>query len=279
MIQDKFGREKEFTTLNINVPPAPGIRPLAGWPNIFGGAMAYIVGVGGSPFATTVPMDLTGQTTATVSITIPNGLYMLYVLAWDGNGIAGYPLAGQAGCGYTDDGAHIFSGGTKDVNIFVSQEACTFGSASVFSDAGVGYFNTSGNFGSLQVNACNGITGISCSAASTSYISGSVRVRLEGYIRNSESSTTIRPDLGLLANCSNFTSGSANTNLPIPVGSSVSADKFIAVTLDLFTSSGCSGVPSKTIHFPKGIVNGTSDAGHGINQSTDLYILSVDLGS
>lgn len=260
MIRDRWGRQEGgMTKFTVNVS-RDELRPQA-WPSIGGGIMVYVVGVDGTPFGTTIPLNPAGGSSAQAEISVPNGTYKAYALAWDGAG-SNY-LQGQIGCSNSTS-AKTLAGTPENANLTITNTSseCGYLTDSAFSYAG--YNVTGGNFPVLVIKACSSMGG-TCIGTHPSYSSGaSMLVRMEGYVRNGQSFER-RPEFGLAGACATVpagVSGTASTSLIIPPGHTGGAyDKFLGVSVAFYPSPNtmCSGTPSRLVFFPRGLVNGASD--------------------
>jgi hypothetical protein len=278
MIRDKFGRlENGSTLLTVKIPQDS--MSTSAWPSINGGIMIYIVGVNGSPFATTAPINPGGGSSASVDINVPNGTYKVYALAWDGPS-SGNNLQGQIGCGQSS-GTGTLTGAPETVNITIGNTPadCSFLSGSVFAYSGYNTMTT--NFPAITVRACNQVsTGAgNCSAVHVGSFNtnASMLIRMEGYIRNGQNFQR-RPEFGIVSNCTTVgASATYNAAAILPPGNSSSIDKPFAASVSFFaaTNTSCSGQPDRVIFFPQGFANGTSDAVSHVGAGGNVY---VDVG-
>lgn len=257
MIRSKFGRlPGGYTTLNVSVPGADSGNSFLAWPSVSGGIMIYILGIDGSPFATTIPLDPAGGTTATANISVPNGKYKVYALAWEGSN----KLEGQVGCGRLSEDLQL-TGGSRSINMTISNSVadCNYTGFSPFSNSGYITFGT--NFPPITVTACNGVNTSGCVTASASYNTmSSAKIRAEGFIRVGNDFEP-HPEFGTQGVCASLSGSYFATNARIPVGNSSGPDyKFLGTTIAFYpnNNTNCSGTPTKTVYFPGGLVNGSS---------------------
>lgn len=278
-LKEKFGRQQGHTLVTVNAPAScPSGYCTSAWPSIGGGMMIYAQGVNGTAFATTIPLNLNSASSATAQISLPNGQYMFYAVAWDGSGTTS--LNGQAGCGQTT-GPQFLTGGAQSVNLVVTTAGCNFGAGNLFSGSGSNFIASGTNFGRPAIHACLGITSGTCTTASSAFYTGSVRVRMEGYTRNGPGTMNFVPSLGITGPCHTLATGNFTTSENVPAGNSAyGQNNFIAATLEFFPNANvCSGAPAKVIHFPNGFASGTTETAFAIGGTGGIYDVYVDLGS
>lgn len=274
--KEKFGR-KDFKNVNITITRSSDPSTMT-WSNQAQQFMVYIVGTSATNYSVATPIILPANaTSASAQIAMPGGTYHGYALAWDSN-----DLSGNVGC-WQDSADHFLANGTQhNINITIggSATSCDYNSASgVF---GPSAYATTTNFFPLTIRACKNATPSAAGActpgiATTTYVTGSVRVVLDSYVKtNGQYQPTNSP--GLIGACITLTGGVSSTSpWIIPVGSNnASHDKFISTTLHFYADSTCTSSTHRIIGFPNGLYNGSVDGG---SVMTNSNVIAIDIGS
>jgi hypothetical protein len=135
-INKKYGRsDSNSTNLSFNFSKNGGMSTQA--LELYGGIGIYIVGQNGAPSSNI----LISNKFEAASISLPNGLYKIYSVGWDGE-YSSSPctvadpcssVMGQAHCSDPNGVSLNLAGGSTSVSLALSQSNCAFGSASVYS--------------------------------------------------------------------------------------------------------------------------------------------------
>ncbi len=234
---DKFSRlDSGFTRVNLQSNGDPTATTLSG------GFMIYFVRQDvqntGKVFGFPSEVEANSRT-----VVLPNGLYRVYAFGFDGSN----KLEGQARCGYGNQGTLVaLNGSPASVDIALNMTSCGFGADSPFSfvDGANG-----SNFDQLLISFCND-NAVTCGSPNAMSGSG-IQLRALAGDKMGSNAFGINGADSLTSICSPISSGTATTNIKLPLGGLMFSPP---VQVLIFSSSTCAASSSvATLTFPDGL--------------------------
>jgi hypothetical protein len=264
-IDKKYGRSDDAdTNLSFNLAGSGHFNALSG--ELYGGIYVYLVGQNGAPTANVLMKNV-----FTLSgITLPNGLYKLYAVGWDGDNSGACtaatpcsPVQNQTHCS-DPAGVNVnLTGGSQVVSIALNQSNCTYGSASVFS----------GGQSSPAITSIKPLAIMLCGSASslpTCNTPGSpwdVKFEIVTYRKDGNSMVINEAETDQIGCATSVSNSSVATGKNFVTGSTSAADRPFAYRFRIYpSSSGCTGTMQAEFLFKEGLENYATSPG-----STNSY--------